>query len=91
LDISLDKYAENSAHLAIENYVNELKKKLNFHQIYYTSNKEYLVSNQKKIWVICLTIISKDKCINSGGNINSFVLLEKNYPSLKSKLLKKKN
>lgn len=91
LDISLDKYAENSAHLAIENYVNELKKKLNFHQIYYTSKKEYLISNQKKIWVICLTIISKDKCNNSGGNINSFVLLEKNYPSLKSKLLKKKD
>jgi len=87
-DISMDKNWEKPAYLAIENYLNELKKKFGF-KINYISKNEYLESNQEKIWVICLTIIVKDKCNNSGSSFNSVILLEKNYPSLKIKLIQK--
>ena len=48
------------------------------------------ISDQNKIWVLCLVTIVKDKCNNIKLTPNNKILIEKNIPGMRMTLISKK-
>tara|TARA_Y100000591_G_scaffold327299_1_gene351499 strand:+ start:676 stop:2121 length:1446 start_codon:yes stop_codon:yes gene_type:complete len=73
---------------AIEHYVSNLiiPKKID---IKYFGKNNFINSNIKKIWVICLLTIVKDKCENIKLDSNNFILKEEMVPGMRMVLISK--
>ena len=73
---------------AIEHYVSNLiiPQKID---IKYFEKNNFIDSNIKKIWVICLLTIVKDKCENIKLDSNYFILKEEMVPGMRMVLISK--
>ena len=49
------------------------------------------IQKKKQFGSICLPIITKDKCKNLNPNLNSKVILSKNFSAISLKLIEKNN
>jgi len=89
-DMDFPPETRASAFYALENYIIALIKIKKYNISYFEMN-EFENSKKKTIWTICLPIITKDKCKNLNPNLNSKVILSKNFSSISLKLIEKNN
>ena len=88
MDLKELKDENDNYYKAIEHYVSNLiiPKKID---IKYFGKNNFINSNIKKIWVICLLTIVKDKCENIKLDSNNFILKEEMVPGMRMVLISK--
>ena len=87
LDISSKTKA--SAFYALANYIIALGK-IEDYKLIYLEIDQFINSEEKKIWTICLPIITKDKCKNLNPKFNSRIIFSENFSSINLRLIEKK-
>ena len=87
LDISSKTKA--SAFYALANYIIALGK-IEDYKLIYLEIDQFINSEEKKIWTICLPIITKDKCKNLNPKFNSRIIFSENFSAINLKLIEKK-
>ena len=89
-DLSFSANIEDSVHAAIENYISKLSKDSEIN-IKYMSPVDFSNSDKKQIWVICLTIIMKNKCTYLDPIFNAEIIKIKDFEAINLKLINKIN
>ena len=88
LDLSLSPTQEKSINNAISSYIERESQDINS-KIKFINKKQFINSNKKTVWVVCLTTVTKNKCEDLNLSSNMKRLKTQYFSGIKLELIEK--
>ena len=88
LDLSLSATQEKSINNAISSYIERESQDINS-KIKFINKKQFINSNKKTVWVVCLTAVTKNKCEDLDLSSNMKRLKTQYFSGIKLELIEK--
>jgi len=88
IDLSLSSTEEKSINNAISSYIERESQDINS-KIKFINKKQFINSNKKTVWVVCLTTVTKNKCENLDLSSNMKRLKTQYFSGIKLELIEK--
>jgi hypothetical protein len=88
LDLSLSATQEKSINNAISSYIERESQDINS-KIKFINKKQFINSNKKTVWVVCLTTVTKNKCEDLDLSSNMKRLKTQYFSGIKLELIEK--
>ena len=88
IDLSLSSTEEKSINNAISSYIERESQDINS-KIKFINKKQFINSNKKTVWVVCLTAVTKNKCEDLDLSSNMKRLKTQYFSGIKLELIEK--
>ena len=88
LDLSLSATQEKNINNAISSYIERESQDINS-KIKFINKKQFINSNKKTVWVVCLTTVTKNKCEDLDLSSNMKRLKTQYFSGIKLELIEK--
>ena len=88
LDLSLSATQEKNINNAISSYIERESQDINS-KIKFINKKQFINSNKKTVWVVCLTTVTKNKCEDLDLSSNMKKLKTQYFSGIKLELIEK--